>query len=1153
MKRGILIAVPVVLATLVAGLLIAPGFIDWSQYKTQVQDQIKTATGHTAEIRGDLSLAILPTPRVHISDVQVAAPPGSAHDYLIKLSRLDVNLALFPLLSGAIDFDTVSLVEPVIALEVFKDGRRNWMTPELEKLTAAGEAPAGKGPEIALKNIRIENGSFTYLDGSKGKAAPLAVEDINVTARADTLAGPFAVTGEVGYGGRTISLKVAAQAIEAGATSLPVTLDAEILPDGLDFRFAGAVDSAAPFAAQGETKLQVRSLKALTGAKDLALADDSLTLEGLLTAGPDKLALKNAAVAIGGNTFSGALEAGLSPLKITGDFKSADTLNLDKLIKPAAGKAAKPAGALLPETLVLPVGFDAGLKLSAPSLIYQEQVYNAVTVLLSKQDKIFAADIAAKSIPGKGSIDAKAAIKFAAKSVSRKDGSEVYSDPALVLTVKGDTQNIAQTAEALASGPMPFADAWKTADFNANIDAKPNTFTLRDTSLKLDDSHFTVSGSYTAGARPKMVADIAADRLDLDALQQKLGKKSEKQQSVEDSLRGLALPIDLDFDFGAQNARLQGHDVKGLRATGSFRQNAVSFSNLSAQDFAGAAFKASGGIGDLKNLSGIDVTVSGQAGDAKEIAKLAGYDIAALPQSLEKATVSLNAKGTVDALAVNADIAALNGNLTAKGDVAQPLGKMLLSNLAIQAKHRNLAEAIQAFFSNSPRYVSLEKPLDIYAEIDNRGTLYSFKNMKASLAGSPITGALSVDTGGDRSSLDADLAFNNLTIQSAGGAGGGAAPSGGAHWSSEPMDTSWMNAMNAEIKIRANRLVYEGWDLQKPVIDIALQNGNLDIRQFESGLFGGTMAVDGNLKAGAGNKGFGAVQTAAKFTDVSFESLVKAMTRGVSLVKGQGDITMNTRISTSGPSQAALVSALQGDGTVSGRSLVMEGFDLTRFAEALSDQSKPTDTLTGLWKGASRGGSTSFDTLDGAFTINQGQVDISRMDLTGPQANVATNGALNLPAWTIQTAHTITLVRQPDVPPFTIRMEGSLDNPAQTMGQGLLQDYLNRKLNKKIENVLSDKLGKDAGGVLGSFLGGGQQQQAPQAIPAPVPAPASAATTASEATIEPAATETAPEAPPAAGGAQPLTSKQKRALEKQRKEQEQQEAIQGVLKGLLGQ
>jgi len=38
-------------------------------------------------------------------------------------------------------------------------------------------------------------------------------------------------------------------------------------------------------------------------------------------------------------------------------------------------------------------------------------------------------------------------------------------------------------------------------------------------------------------------------------------------------------------------------------------------------------------------------------------------------------------------------------------------------------------------------------------------------------------------------------------------------------------------------------------------------------------------------------------------------------------------------------------------------------------------------------------------------------------------------------------------------------LKGSLDNPAQTFGQGVLEDYLGRKVQRKLNDLISKKLG----------------------------------------------------------------------------------------------
>ena len=175
-----------------------------------------------------------------------------------------------------------------------------------------------------------------------------------------------------------------------------------------------------------------------------------------------------------------------------------------------------------------------------------------------------------------------------------------------------------------------------------------------------------------------------------------------------------------------------------------------------------------------------------------------------------------------------------------------------------------------------------------------------------------------------------------------------------------------------------------------------------------------------------------------------------------------------------------------------GKNIVMEGFDLTKFANAMSAESRPGETVQGLFGSATKGGTTSFDTLDGAFNINQGIIDITKLDLDGKLNSLTTVGTVNLPAWTLKTAHTITVKPTVEgaepIPPFTVNISGSLSNPTNTLGQGILSDYLNRKIQRKVGNLIEDKFGKELedkglGGLLQGLTG---QKPAPKA-PTPVP------------------------------------------------------------------
>ena len=131
-----------------------------------------------------------------------------------------------------------------------------------------------------------------------------------------------------------------------------------------------------------------------------------------------------------------------------------------------------------------------------------------------------------------------------------------------------------------------------------------------------------------------------------------------------------------------------------------------------------------------------------------------------------------------------------------------------------------------------------------------------------------------------------------------------------------------------------------------------------------------------------------------------------------------------------------------------------------------------------MWKGVGSGGSSQFATLDGSYSINNGVISFNDILLDGDAAAINTSGHVNLPAFTIASEHEMSVKNRDDVPSFTVKLSGPLDNPAQTFGQGLLQDYLQRKIQRKLQKELGDKINKELGNnpignVLQGVLGGG--------------------------------------------------------------------------------
>jgi len=116
----------------VAAALIVPSFIDWNEYKGAIASQAKKVTGRNVFIGGEIKFSVFPTPALSVQDLHLASVEGAAEADMISLKALTVRVALWPLFEGEVEVESISLVEPVIHLEVLTNGLNNWTFAALE-------------------------------------------------------------------------------------------------------------------------------------------------------------------------------------------------------------------------------------------------------------------------------------------------------------------------------------------------------------------------------------------------------------------------------------------------------------------------------------------------------------------------------------------------------------------------------------------------------------------------------------------------------------------------------------------------------------------------------------------------------------------------------------------------------------------------------------------------------------------------------------------------------------------------------------------------------------------------------------------------------------------------------------------------------------
>src|ERR1700704_269184 len=172
MMKKILIAIAVLIGLALVAIVVVPHFVDWNRYlKASITAAAKDATGRPLPIEGDIGLTILPSPTFSAAKVHFANGPGGSAADMATLDSLDLRVALFPLLSGVVKVESVTLVGPKIILETLKDGTPNWQfvpppAGGASGSTAAGGGTGGKPQAFQLDRLAIERGTLIYRDAS---------------------------------------------------------------------------------------------------------------------------------------------------------------------------------------------------------------------------------------------------------------------------------------------------------------------------------------------------------------------------------------------------------------------------------------------------------------------------------------------------------------------------------------------------------------------------------------------------------------------------------------------------------------------------------------------------------------------------------------------------------------------------------------------------------------------------------------------------------------------------------------------------------------------------------------------------------------------------------------------------------------------------
>ncbi len=381
MRRKIILGLGILAGIVLISFLIIILVIstyDYNKFKPQISDIAKNYTGRNLTMAGNIKVKVSLSPTLEVNDVSFQNAPWSAYPDMIHAKRIEVQLALIPLIHGEINIKRLVLINPDVMMEIDKSGKTN-LAFDLPQQTKAKTAPIKKDDAktagFNFKEIVIQDGNLTVKNHQKNQTFVLAIH--RFVEKSETFMGkavielkgsfndvPLNVSGNVGSLPGIIDPDV----------SFPVDLKAEVAQ--IQINVAGNIRD--PIAAKGiDVNVSVKG-------DDLALIETitkeplPLSVKGpfhlsghLIAAKPDKFQVSDFVIQLGDSQLNGSVTLDRSAKKprISGNIVS-ETLDLRPLlIKPEKKTGGDKENTAASKEKSKKVFKDTPLKLDALHLI----------------------------------------------------------------------------------------------------------------------------------------------------------------------------------------------------------------------------------------------------------------------------------------------------------------------------------------------------------------------------------------------------------------------------------------------------------------------------------------------------------------------------------------------------------------------------------------------------------------------------------------------------------------------------------------------------------------------------------------------------------------------------------------------------------------
>lgn len=1150
--KKVAIGVGVVLAVLVVAALIVPSFVDWNRYRAQITELAGNATGRAVTIGGDVAFRILPSPSLSVADVSLANIDGGTAPALLSLGRLEVDVALRPLIAGDLQVRRVVLDRPVVALEQLADGRVNWaFTPDRQP---PADAQAGGRRDISLDRFVVREGVVTYVDAATGRVERLDAIDASLSA--GSLSGPFTAKGTLRVRDVPVGFDLSVARLVDGRRS-PAKVSLTLPSAGTQAELSGTVTPGPSPAAAGRLKARGDSLGTLVevlsqlaglAARTPVGLDQTFEIDARLDGSADGGSIKTTGLYVGrtGGSFEGEVTLGET---VAGKARLAlSSVRLeDWLPTPAEGEDARSPseGEALDDAapaFSLPDGIAADMALSIDAVEYGDGLARQVTVDATLADGVLTLSRAQALLPGGSDLSLAGQLRAA-------DGRPLF---------EGDVRTVSNNLRGLAG--------WLGVDLTGVPDGRATTFNLAGRLRATDrvvqiygiDGQFDISrlaGGLSVGlaGRPAFSVDATVDRLTLDHYLAADAETAEPVPwsrtvaSIKQALRPLA-GVDAGVKLAVDQLTVDGAAARSVLVDATLVDGRLSVAELSTANLRGLRAAVSGTMEGFDAEPAFDLTLDLASRDLGPLTRWLDTTLPVGTAALGATSLAGDVRGGFDAVTVDLAGTGLDGTFTLKGrldglepaprtvdlalsirhddhtdlfrrlelDVAtegrgRPVdlaatvtgrpdafdgavggrlfgGEMTAEgridtsgaeprlSATVEASHPELVALLRTF---DPGYRAAEAamgPMRLSATIDRAEGVTTVTDLSALLGPARLAGTVRVDETGAKPVATADLKAGDLPIDAflppVDTGAREARASSERRWSRAPLDLGVLGRLDGQATVRADRISYADYRFTAATLTAAVKDSVLTVEDLQGRLFGGAAQLTASLDA----RDVPALDMSVTLSDARLDDALDAL---IAFAPATGPINLDGRFTARGASQHALVSSLDGTTTVTARAGTLRFLNVAGLARQMTQAQSGAAFAQAL--GATfRQGTTQFNALDAALTIDDGLVNAERFAILGAWGDMTLTGTLDLPAWLIDVSGALSLVDPEGAPPVPFEWAGNLSAPQSNWRTQLVQRFVLQRIQSQF---LGQALGREGGGLT-DLTGRGDGQQEPSDTPA---------------------------------------------------------------------